>query len=129
MNFSYINNVIWQIEKLESHIYMANLFILFKTAICLLMNEMYLNCLFLLLQCAENHGMFARQTQLILLDEAGNRTEPLSPSSAGSNATTPDDSAARARSRLNRWASLKLRKYTIILKSPDYTFKIHTFKK
>ncbi|GAB1860176.1 Dynactin subunit 1 [Camponotus japonicus] len=52
-------------------------------------------------KCAENHGMFARQTQLILLDEAGNRTEPLSPSSAGSNATTPDDSAARARSRLN----------------------------
>lgn len=58
--------------------------------------------LFLLLQCAENHGMFARQTQLILLDEAGNRTEPVSPSSIGSNATTPDDSAARARSRLNR---------------------------
>jgi len=53
-------------------------------------------------QCAENYGMFARQTQLILLDEAGNRTEPVSPSSAGSNATTPDDSAARARSRLNR---------------------------
>ncbi|XP_018341862.1 PREDICTED: dynactin subunit 1 isoform X1 [Trachymyrmex septentrionalis] len=52
-------------------------------------------------KCAENHGMFARQTQLILLDEAGNRTEPVSPSSAGSNATTPDDSAARARSRLN----------------------------
>ncbi|KAL6445510.1 hypothetical protein ACFW04_000817 [Cataglyphis niger] len=52
-------------------------------------------------KCAENHGMFARQTQLILLDEAGNRTEPISPSSAGSSATTPDDSAARARSRLN----------------------------
>lgn len=55
------------------------------------------------MQCAENHGMFARQMQLILLDEAGNRTEPVSPSSAGSNPTTPDDSgAARARSRLNR---------------------------
>ncbi|XP_011338545.1 dynactin subunit 1 isoform X3 [Ooceraea biroi] len=53
-------------------------------------------------KCAENYGMFARQTQLILLDEAGNRTEPVSPSSAGSSATTPDDSgAARARSRLN----------------------------
>ncbi|XP_018403080.1 PREDICTED: dynactin subunit 1 isoform X1 [Cyphomyrmex costatus] len=52
-------------------------------------------------KCAENYGMFARQTQLILLDEAGNRTEPISPSSVGSNATTPDDSAARARSRLN----------------------------
>lgn len=49
--------------------------------------------------------MFARQTQLILLDEAGNRTELTSPSSAGSNATTPDDSgAARARSRLNRYS-------------------------
>lgn len=65
-------------------------------------NKIYLNCLSLLPQCAENHGMFARQTQLILLDEAGNRTEPISPSSAGSSATTPDDSAARARSRLNR---------------------------
>lgn len=54
-------------------------------------------------QCAENYGMFARQAQLILLDEAGNRTEPVSPSSAGSSATTPDDSGpARARSRLNR---------------------------
>lgn len=53
-------------------------------------------------KCAENHGMFVRQSQLILLDEAGNRTEPASPSSAGSNATTPDEtSAARARSRLN----------------------------
>ncbi|XP_020284399.1 dynactin subunit 1 isoform X2 [Pseudomyrmex gracilis] len=53
-------------------------------------------------KCPENHGMFARQTQLILLDDAGNRTEPVSPSSAGSSATTPDDSgAARARSRLN----------------------------
>lgn len=48
--------------------------------------------------------MFVRQSQLILLDEAGNRTEPASPSSAGSNATTPDEtSAARARSRLNRY--------------------------
>ncbi|KOX69877.1 Dynactin subunit 1 [Melipona quadrifasciata] len=54
-------------------------------------------------KCAENHGMFVRQSQLILLDEAGNRTEPASPSSAGSSATTPDEtSAARARSRLNR---------------------------
>ncbi|KAL0129480.1 hypothetical protein PUN28_001629 [Cardiocondyla obscurior] len=52
-------------------------------------------------KCAENYGMFARQGQLILLDVAGNRTEPVSPSSAGSNATTPDDGAARARSRLN----------------------------
>ncbi|KAK9308816.1 hypothetical protein QLX08_001247 [Tetragonisca angustula] len=53
-------------------------------------------------KCAENHGMFVRQSQLILLDEAGNRTEPASPSSAGSSATTPDEtSAARARSRLN----------------------------
>lgn len=60
-------------------------------------------CIFLLYQCAENHGMFVRQSQLILLDEAGNRTEPASPSSAGSSATTPDEtSAARARSRLNR---------------------------
>ncbi|XP_046435781.1 dynactin subunit 1 isoform X1 [Neodiprion fabricii] len=53
-------------------------------------------------QCRENHGMFVRQTQLILLDESGNRAEPASPSSAGSAPTTPDDSgAARARSRLN----------------------------
>ncbi|XP_054004461.1 dynactin subunit 1 isoform X2 [Hylaeus anthracinus] len=53
-------------------------------------------------KCAENHGMFVRQSQLILLDEAGNRTEPVSPSSAGSSATTPDEaSVARARSRLN----------------------------
>ncbi|XP_076242224.1 dynactin subunit 1 isoform X2 [Calliopsis andreniformis] len=53
-------------------------------------------------KCTENHGMFVRQSQLILLDEAGNRTEPASPSSAGSSATTPDEvSAARARSRLN----------------------------
>ena len=48
--------------------------------------------------------MFVRQTQLVLLDDAGNRADPTSPSSAGSNATTPDDSgAARARSRLNRF--------------------------
>ncbi|XP_017758177.1 PREDICTED: dynactin subunit 1 isoform X2 [Eufriesea mexicana] len=53
-------------------------------------------------KCAENHGMFVRQSQLILLDETGNRIEPASPSSAGSSATTPDESsAARARSRLN----------------------------
>ncbi|XP_023289847.1 dynactin subunit 1 isoform X2 [Orussus abietinus] len=53
-------------------------------------------------KCQENHGMFVRQSQLILLDESGNRVEPVSPSSAGSSATTPDDSgAARARSRLN----------------------------
>ncbi|XP_076166866.1 dynactin subunit 1 isoform X2 [Ptiloglossa arizonensis] len=53
-------------------------------------------------KCAENHGMFVRQSQLILLDEAGNRAEPVSPSSAGSSATTPDEaSVARARSRLN----------------------------
>ncbi|XP_012255651.2 dynactin subunit 1 isoform X2 [Athalia rosae] len=53
-------------------------------------------------QCKENHGMFVRQTQLILLDDSGNRTELISPSSAGSAPTTPDDSgAARARSRLN----------------------------
>ncbi|XP_015433169.1 PREDICTED: dynactin subunit 1 isoform X1 [Dufourea novaeangliae] len=53
-------------------------------------------------KCTENHGMFVRQSQLILLDEAGNRTEPVSPSSAGSSATTPDEaSVARARSRLN----------------------------
>ena len=52
--------------------------------------------------CAENHGMFVRQSQLVALDEAGNRTEPASPSSAGSSATTPDEAgAARARSRLN----------------------------
>lgn len=69
-------------------------------------------------QCTENYGMFARQTQLILLDEAGNRTEPVSPSSAGSNATTPDDSAARARSRLNRWVFLDT-----ALKSFDYIEK------
>ncbi|XP_033220366.1 dynactin subunit 1 isoform X2 [Belonocnema kinseyi] len=53
-------------------------------------------------KCAENYGMFVRQSQVILLDESGNRTDPVSPSSAGSSATTPDDSgAARARSRLN----------------------------
>ncbi|XP_043274980.1 dynactin subunit 1 isoform X2 [Venturia canescens] len=53
-------------------------------------------------KCQENHGMFVRQTQLILLDDAGNRPDPTSPSSAGSSATTPDDTgAARARSRLN----------------------------
>lgn len=47
--------------------------------------------------------MFVRQAQIILLDESGNRADPVSPSSAGSSATTPDDSgAARARSRLNR---------------------------
>ncbi|XP_076295743.1 dynactin subunit 1 isoform X5 [Lasioglossum baleicum] len=53
-------------------------------------------------KCPENHGMFVRQSQLVLLDETGNRTEPVSPSSAGSSATTPDEtSVARARSRLN----------------------------
>ncbi|XP_011298057.1 dynactin subunit 1 isoform X2 [Fopius arisanus] len=52
-------------------------------------------------QCAENHGMFVRQTQVVLLDSAGNRQDPTSPGSAGSIATTPDDGAARARSRLN----------------------------
>ncbi|XP_051153127.1 dynactin subunit 1 isoform X2 [Leptopilina boulardi] len=53
-------------------------------------------------KCAENHGMFVRQAQIILIDESGNRADPVSPSSAGSIATTPDDSgAARARSRLN----------------------------
>ncbi|KAK2585771.1 hypothetical protein KPH14_010379 [Odynerus spinipes] len=53
-------------------------------------------------KCLDNHGMFVRQAQIILLDESGNRTELASPSSAGSSATTPDEgSAVRARSRLN----------------------------
>lgn len=53
--------------------------------------------------------MFVRQSQVILLDESGNRTDPVSPSSAGSSATTPDDSgAARARSRLNRYKNFKI---------------------
>ncbi|XP_043502529.1 dynactin subunit 1 isoform X1 [Polistes fuscatus] len=53
-------------------------------------------------KCPDNHGMFVRQTQIILLDESGNRTDLASPSSAGSSATTPDEgSAVRARSRLN----------------------------
>ncbi|XP_008207365.1 dynactin subunit 1 isoform X4 [Nasonia vitripennis] len=53
-------------------------------------------------KCTENHGMFVRQTQLILIDESGNRTEPASPSSAAaSGPTTPDEAgASRARSRL-----------------------------
>ncbi|XP_035742327.1 dynactin subunit 1-like isoform X2 [Vespa mandarinia] len=54
-------------------------------------------------KCPDNHGMFVRQGQIILLDESGNRTDLASPSSAGSSATTPDEgSAVRARSRLNR---------------------------
>nr|XP_050850660.1 dynactin subunit 1 isoform X2 [Vespula vulgaris] len=53
-------------------------------------------------KCPDNHGMFVRQGQIILLDESGNRTDLASPSSAGSSATTPDEgSAVRARSRLN----------------------------
>ncbi|XP_014207258.1 dynactin subunit 1-like isoform X2 [Copidosoma floridanum] len=53
-------------------------------------------------KCAENHGMFVRQSQLILIDEVGNRMEPVSsPSVAASGPTTPDESgASRARSRL-----------------------------
>ncbi|XP_066581763.1 dynactin subunit 1 isoform X2 [Prorops nasuta] len=54
-------------------------------------------------KCPDNYGMFVRQAQLNLLDEAGNKAEPASPSSANSSATMPDESgAARARSRLHR---------------------------
>lgn len=56
--------------------------------------------------------MFVRPAQLILLDDAGNRMEPVSPSSAGSSATTPDDSgAARARSRLNKYVNADVIRY------------------
>ncbi|KAG6794915.1 dynactin subunit 1 isoform X1 [Apis mellifera caucasica] len=75
-------------------------------------------------KCAENHGMFVRQSQLILLDEAGNRTEPASPSSAGSNATTPDEtSAARARSRLNSISTRRRNEPTAVRRktSPAHT--------
>ncbi|XP_058802610.1 dynactin subunit 1-like isoform X2 [Phymastichus coffea] len=53
-------------------------------------------------KCAENHGMFVRQTQLIMIDDAGNRTDTVSPSStAASGLNTPDEAgASRARSRL-----------------------------
>lgn len=52
--------------------------------------------------------MFVRQTQLILIDESGNRTQPASPSSAAaSGPTTPDEAgASRARSRLTRYKYL-----------------------
>ncbi|XP_033308215.1 dynactin subunit 1-like isoform X2 [Bombus bifarius] len=75
-------------------------------------------------KCAENHGMFVRQSQLILLDEAGNRTEPASPSSAGSSATTPDEtSAARARSRLNSISTRRRNEPTAVRRktSPAHT--------
>lgn len=46
--------------------------------------------------------MFVRQAQLIILDDAGNKTDPTSPSSMTSS-TAPDDAgAARARNRLTR---------------------------
>ncbi|PSN47787.1 hypothetical protein C0J52_08169 [Blattella germanica] len=51
--------------------------------------------------CKENHGMFVRQSQLTLLDDAGMPIgEAASPSPSASSATTPDDSG-RTRSRLS----------------------------
>ncbi|KAL7291348.1 hypothetical protein TKK_0014946 [Trichogramma kaykai] len=54
-------------------------------------------------KCPDNHGMFVRQTQLIMLDDAGNRQDSASPalSASASGQTTPDEvGASRARSRL-----------------------------
>lgn len=50
-----------------------------------------------ILQCGENHGAFVRQTQLTLLDEAGN---PVTSESARSSPTPSED---RNRSRLSKW--------------------------
>lgn len=47
--------------------------------------------------------MFVRQSQLIILDDAGNKLDPTSSSSITSNATSTDDGGAvRARNRLTR---------------------------
>ncbi|KAK0073516.1 hypothetical protein PV325_009596, partial [Microctonus aethiopoides] len=52
-------------------------------------------------KCPENCGMFVRQSQLIILDDAGNKVDPTSSSSITSNATSTDDGGAvRARNRL-----------------------------
>lgn len=52
-------------------------------------------------QCKENHGMFVRQSQLTLLDDAGTPiSEAGSPSPGTSTATTPDD-GGKLRSRLS----------------------------
>ncbi|XP_039275802.1 dynactin subunit 1 [Nilaparvata lugens] len=42
-------------------------------------------------QCADKHGVFVRQNQLIMIDDAGNRIDFASPSPGGSSATSPDD--------------------------------------
>ncbi|KAJ8686968.1 hypothetical protein QAD02_022762 [Eretmocerus hayati] len=62
-------------------------------------------------KCSENHGMFVRQTQLILIDESGNRTEPVSPPTvATSGPSTPDEAgASRARSRLTSSTTMRQR--------------------
>jgi len=52
-------------------------------------------------QCKENHGMFVRQSQLTLLDDAGTPiSDAGSPSPGTSTATTPDD-GGKSRSRLS----------------------------
>ncbi|XP_067011702.2 dynactin subunit 1 isoform X2 [Anabrus simplex] len=55
-------------------------------------------------QCKENHGIFVRQAQLTLLDDAGtpvsDASTPLSSASTASTATTPDD-GGRTRPRLS----------------------------
>ncbi|CAG5075497.1 Similar to DCTN1-p150: Dynactin subunit 1 (Drosophila melanogaster) [Cotesia congregata] len=49
-------------------------------------------------KCSENYGMFVRQSQLIILDDAGNKVDT---SLNTSSISTPDEAgAARARSRL-----------------------------
>ncbi|XP_015111806.1 dynactin subunit 1 isoform X2 [Diachasma alloeum] len=81
-------------------------------------------------QCAENHGMFVRQTQVVLLDSAGNRQDPTSPGSTGSTATTPDDGAARARSRLNSTSIRRRNEPTAVRRktSPAQPSRQHTEK-
>ncbi|XP_057330614.1 dynactin subunit 1 isoform X2 [Microplitis mediator] len=50
-------------------------------------------------KCSENHGMFVRQSQLIILDDSGNKVD--TGLSTSTNISTPDEAgAARARSRL-----------------------------
>ncbi|XP_034942305.1 dynactin subunit 1-like isoform X2 [Chelonus insularis] len=50
-------------------------------------------------KCAENHGMFVRQSQIIIIDDTGNKVDPTSPG-GGNNTGSDDAGAARARSRL-----------------------------
>lgn len=100
MNIKIRRNCYISLELYAVFICNDNLLLLFRAVLTISVKEDIFYIVYFLSQCAENHGMFARQTQLILLDDAGNRTEPVSPS--GSNPTTPDDSVARARSRLSR---------------------------